>query len=69
MLLTAQIDGSILIVNYASQSIILQVQLLGCNIPPPLSDDHPPINGNCLFFMRPYSDFHIEHNPVLLVND
>ena len=25
MLLTAQIDGSILIVNYASQSIVLQV--------------------------------------------
>ena len=23
----------------------------------------------CLYFLRPYSDFHIEHNPVLLIND
>ena len=66
MLLTGQIDGSILVVNYVSQSIVLQVQLQS----PPTKLSSEQVGQNCLFFMRPYSDaFHIDHNPVIMVND
>ena len=62
MLLTGQIDGSILIINYATQVIALQVQVVGSN----LRNDLGP---NCLYYMRPYAEFNLENNPIIVVND
>ena len=54
LILTGQIDGSIIVINYATQAKILDLRVT------------PP---NVLFYMRPYADFHVEHNPVLLINE
>ena len=72
MLLLAQCDGNIMIVNYLSKSKVLHLALQNQLVASTLtgvSDRERLRHKNFLYFMRPYSDFHIEHNPVLLVHE
>ena len=67
-LLIGQVDGNITIINYMTQTRILSLQLSGMSSDADLLTSKPQ-SLNVLYFVRPYADFNIEHNPVLLVSE
>ena len=66
MLLCGQIDGTIVIINYAMQVVNLQIQVIGSG-----PKDSAAVQGpNCMYYMAPFTaDFNIENNPIIVVND